>query len=215
MDAASENTQKKESVAWPRVQPDGKGPTNQRGLDYYQRLVDGLCLRDITPMLTLYHWDLPQALEDEGGWTNRETADRFADYAATVYRALGDRVPLWITLNEPWCSSFIGYYEGRHAPGIKDEAAALAAAHHLLLAHGKATMALRSLGARDGLGITLNLASVHPASGSPADMAAAKRIDGNENRLFLDPLFRASYPEDMISHYPRIAQRDVTSSEQA
>lgn len=193
------------SVAWPRVQPDGKGPTNQRGLDYYQRLVDGLCIRDITPMLTLYHWDLPQALEDEGGWTNRETADHFADYAATVYRALGDRVPLWITLNEPWCSAFLGYYEGRHAPGIKDEAAALAAAHHLLLAHGKAIMALRSLGARDGLGITLNLASVHPASGSPADMAAARRIDGNENRLFLDPLFRASYPEDMISHYQPIS----------
>ncbi len=193
------------SVAWPRVQPDGKGPTNQRGLDYYQRLVDGLCIRDITPMLTLYHWDLPQALEDEGGWTNRETADRFADYAATVYRALGDRVPLWNTLNEPWCSAFVGYHEGRHAPGIRDEAAALAAAHHLLLAHGKAVITLRSLGVHDGLGIALNLASVHPASGSPADMAAARRIDGNENRLFLDPLFRACYPEDMISHYRPIS----------
>lgn len=189
------------SVAWPRVQPTGRGAVNQPGLDYYDRLVDALLARDITPMLTLYHWDLPQALQETGGWTSRDTTDSFADYAAIVYRALGDRVPFWTTLNEPWCSAFVGHLEGRHAPGWRDEAAALAATHHLLLAHGKAVQALRAEGARDGVGITLNLAYNVPASDDPADVAAAHRRDGNENRLFLDPLFHGAYPHDMLAYY--------------
>jgi beta-glucosidase len=193
------------SVAWPRIQSSGRGVANQRGLDYYRRVVDGLLTRDITPMLTLYHWDLPQALQDMGGWTSRETADRFAEYAGIVYHALGDRVPYWITLNEPWCSAFVGHLEGRHAPGFQDEAAALAATHHLLLAHGRAVQALRAAGARDSLGVTLNLAWNVPASNDPADVAAARRVDGNQNRLFLDPLFRGSYPTDMLEHYRAVS----------
>jgi beta-glucosidase len=189
------------SVAWPRVIPSGRGAINQAGLDYYRRLVDGLLQRGITPVLTLYHWDLPQALQDEGGWTRRDTAQAFAGYTAAVYRALGDRVPFWITLNEPWCSAFVGYLQGRHAPGWRDEAAALTAAHHLLLGHGLAVQALRDLGGKKEIGIVLNLASQVPASDDPADLAATRRIDGNENRFFLDPLFRSSYPEDMVEYY--------------
>lgn len=189
------------SVAWPRIQPDGRGVANQRGLDFYRRLVDGLLARKITPMLTLYHWDLPQALQESGGWANRETAERFGDYADIVYRALGARVPFWTTLNEPWCSAFVGHLEGRHAPGIQDEAAALAATHHLLLAHGLGVQVLRAAGAHDGVGITLNLAWNVPASEDKRDVAAAWRVDGNQNRLFLDPLFRGRYPRDMLEHY--------------
>jgi len=193
------------SVAWPRVIPSGRGAINQAGLDYYRRLVDGLLQRGITPVLTLYHWDLPQALQDEGGWTRRDTAQAFTEYAAAVYRALGDRVPFWITLNEPWCSAFVGYLQGRHAPGWRDEAAALAAAHHLLLGHGLAVQALRDLGGKGEIGIVLNLASQVPASDDPADLAAMRRIDGNENRFFLDPLFRSSYPEDMVDYYSLVS----------
>ena len=189
------------SVAWPRVIPFGRGAINQAGLDYYQHLVDGLLQRGITPLLTLYHWDLPQALQDKGGWTQRDTAQAFAEYAAAVYRALGDRVPFWITLNEPWCSAFVGYLQGRHAPGWRDEAAALTAAHHLLLGHGLAVQALRDLGGKREIGIVLNLASQIPASDGPDDLAATRRVDGNENRFFLDPLFRSRYPEDMIEYY--------------
>ena len=189
------------SVAWPRVIPSGRGAINQAGLDYYRYLVDGLLQRGITPLLTLYHWDLPQALQDEGGWTRRDTAQAFTEYAAAVYRALGDRVPFWITLNEPWCSAFVGYLQGRHAPGWRDEAAALTAAHHLLLGHGLAVQALRDLGGKGEIGIVLNLASQVPASDDPADLAATRQVDGNENRFFLDPLFRSSYPEDMVDYY--------------
>jgi beta-glucosidase len=189
------------SVSWPRVMPSGRGAINQAGLDYYQRLVDGLLQRSITPMLTLYHWDLPQALQDEGGWTLRDTAQTFAEYAAAVYRVLGDRVPFWITLNEPLCSAFVGHFQGRHAPGWHDEAAALTATHHLLLGHGLAVQALRDLGGEGRVGIVLNLASQVPASDDPADRAATRRVDGNENRLFLDPLFRMQYPQDMVEYY--------------
>ena len=134
------------SVAWPRVQPTGRGPVNRRGLDFYHRLVDELLERGIEPWLTLYHWDLPQALEDAGGWPERDTAGRFADYAALVHDALGDRVRTWTTLNEPWCSAFLGYASGEHAPGRQEPAAALRAAHHLLLGHGLAAQALRAVG---------------------------------------------------------------------
>ena len=189
------------SVAWPRVQPSGAGPVNEAGLGFYDRLVDGLLARGIAPMVTLYHWDLPQALQDLDGWANRDTADRFADYARHVHRRLGDRVTQWLTLNEPYCSAFVGHLEGRHAPGIKDERTALSAVHHLLLAHGRATQALRAEGVTQGLGITCNLTSPHPATQQPEDVAAYRRLDLYENRLFLDPLFRGEYPEDAQAHY--------------
>jgi beta-glucosidase len=190
------------SVAWPRVQPCGSGPTNQKGLDYYRRLVDGLRERSIEPMLTLYHWDLPQPLEDHGGWTVRETSERFAEYAGIVYEALADSVSFWITLNEPWVSAWLGYGIGLHAPGHKNVSKALAATHNLLLGHGLALETMRSAGHEGNqLGITLNLSAVRPASEDAADMDAARRVDGNANRLYLDPLFRGSYPEDMIKHY--------------
>jgi beta-glucosidase len=189
------------SVAWPRVQPRGSGTANPAGLRFYDRLVDGLLERGITPMVTLYHWDLPQALQDTGGWANRDTAARFAEYATLVYKALGDRVPQWLTLNEPYCTAFVGHLEGRHAPGVKDEAIAVRTVHHLLLAHGFAIQALRAEGATTGLGITCNLTSVHPASDSVDDVAACKRLDLFENRLFLDPLFRAEYPADAEEYY--------------
>jgi beta-glucosidase len=189
------------SVAWPRIQPDGKGPAVQAGLDFYRRLVDGLRTRDVTPVATLYHWDLPQALEDAGGWTERETSSRFAEYAALAAAALGDQVGQWITLNEPWCSAWAGYGKGRHAPGRRDVTAAVAATHHLLLGHGLAVEALRAE-SRVPVGITLNLAPTRSASADPADVSAAARADGNLNRLFLDPVFRGHYPPDMIEQYP-------------
>lgn len=182
------------SVSWSRVLPTGRGPVNHAGLDYYKRLVDGLLRRAISPMVTLYHWDLPEALQGKGGWTQRDTASHFADYSALVHRALGDRVAHWVTLNEPWCVAFLGHRDGLHAPGITDETAALATVHHQLLAHGLATQRLRADGLRGVVGPVLNLVSEVPASDEPADIAATKRLDGIENRLFLDPLFRGQYP---------------------
>ncbi|SDI23689.1 beta-glucosidase [Actinokineospora alba] len=191
------------SVAWPRVQPTGRGPANVAGLDFYDRLVDELASHDITPMLTLYHWDLPQELEDAGGWAARDTAARFAEYADLVALRLGDRVPLWTTLNEPWCSAFLGYSSGDHAPGRTDPGVSLAAAHHLLLAHGLGTQALRAaLPATARTSIVLNLAAVTPAS--PADSDAARRIDGLANRIFLDPLFGRGYPADVRADTARL-----------
>ena len=189
------------SVAWPRVQPDGKGPANQAGLDFYRRLVDGLLARDIEPTLTLYHWDLPQPIEDEGGWCVRDTSERFGEYVDIVARALGDSVERWITLNEPWCSAWLGYGAGRHAPGIKDIGKAIAATHHLLLAHGNAVPILRSAIPGAKVGITLNLGVSRPGTTHELDLAAARRADGNLNRIFLDPVFRGHYPEDMLEHY--------------
>ena len=189
------------SVAWPRVQPDGSGGANQKGLDFYRRLVDGLRQRDIEPMLTLYHWDLPQALEDRGGWTSRETSERFADYAGIVYGALSDSVSAWITLNEPWVAAWLGHGYGLHAPGKKDAGAALAATHHLLLGHGLAMERMRAAGDGNRLGITLNLHPALPGRDRDADREAALRVDGQANRLYLDPVFRGSYPEDVLSHY--------------
>ncbi|QIN83472.1 beta-glucosidase [Rubrobacter tropicus] len=187
------------SVAWPRIQPDGVGAANQKGLDFYRRLVDGLRRRDIEPMLTLYHWDLPQALEDRGGWTSRETSERFAEYTGIVYEALSDTVSYWITLNEPWVAAWLGYGLGLHAPGKKDVGDALSATHHLLLGHGLALERMREMGNPgddNRLGVTLSLSPVRPATEDPADVEAARRVDLNANRLYLDPLFRGSYPED-------------------
>ncbi len=189
------------SVAWPRIQPEGSGLANQKGLDFYRRLVAGLRERSIEPTLTLYHWDLPQALEDRGGWTVRETSERFAEYAGIVYEALKGEVGAWITLNEPWVSAWLGYGAGVHAPGRRDISEALAATHHLLLGHGLAVENMRSLGGNDRIGITLNLSPVRAASEDAADTEAARLVDGNANRLYLDPLFRGAYPEDMLQHY--------------
>ena len=186
------------STSWSRVQPDG-GPVNAKGIDFYSRLVDELLAKNIAPWLTLYHWDLPQALEDLGGWTNRDTAYRFAEYAANMHDALGDRVTAWTTLNEPWCSSFLSYIAGEHAPGRQDPQAGLAASHHLLLAHGLAVRALRDRDPDLQLGITLNLTVADPVdAGLAGDRDAARRIDGQFNRWFLDPIFRGAYPQDVL-----------------
>ncbi|MER7005065.1 GH1 family beta-glucosidase [Dactylosporangium sp. NPDC000555] len=186
------------SIAWPRVQPGGRGPMNSEGLDFYRRLVDELLERGITPWVTLYHWDLPQELEDAGGWPARDTAARFAEYAALVHGALGDRVRHWTTLNEPWCSAFLGYASGVHAPGRQHAPDALAAMHHLLLGHGEAVRAIRANDPGAQLGITLNLYAVSPADpGNAGDLEAARRIDGLANRIFLDPVLRGAYPEDV------------------
>ena len=186
------------SLAWPRVQPEGRGQLNAAGIDFYSRLVDGLLERGIQPWVTLYHWDLPQPLEDAGGWPARDTAERFAEYAAAIHQRLGDRVQDWTTLNEPWCSAFLGYASGVHAPGRTEGPAALRAAHHLLLGHGLAVRALRDQGARE-LGVTVNLYPVDPVTDSAADRDAARRVDGLMNRLFLDPLLRGSYPADLLA----------------
>ncbi|MDQ0755305.1 glycoside hydrolase family 1 protein [Arthrobacter sp. B3I4] len=186
------------STSWARCMPDGWTP-NPEGIAFYSRLVDELLAAGITPWLTLYHWDLPQALEDEGGWANRETARLFADYAAVMHEALGDRVRIWTTLNEPWCSAFLGYAAGVHAPGRQEPAAALAAAHHLLLGHGLAVQELRRRDPAASLGITLNLTVADPADpGAADDRDAARRIDGLHNRIFLDPIFRGTYPADVL-----------------
>jgi beta-glucosidase len=187
------------SVAWPRIVPTGSGGVNQAGLDFYSRLVDQLLDHDIAPLVTLYHWDLPQPLGDEGGWTNRATAERFAEYAAIVGQALGDRVSTFTTLNEPWCSAYLGYASGVHAPGHTSNAEALTAVHHLNLAHGLGTTALRSVLPSSGqVSITLNLAQVRPATDSPADLDAARHVDGVSNRVFLEPILRGRYPADVL-----------------
>ncbi len=185
------------SIAWPRVQPDGKGPANQAGLDFYRRLVTGVRQRGMLPVATLYHWDLPQALDDVGGWTVRDVTDRFAEYTQLAVDALGDEVGMWITLNEPWCSAWLGYGVGVHAPGRADLSLAATATHHLLLAHAKGTEVLRR-STKAPVGITLNLGPKIPASDNEMDIAAASREDGSLNRLYLDPLFKGEYPEDML-----------------
>jgi beta-glucosidase len=189
------------SISWPRIQPTGRGPANQRGIDFYRALVEGMLERGIKPLATLYHWDLPQTLEDEGGWASRAVVERFTEYAQIMFDALGDVVPEWITHNEPWVTSFLGYAYGSKAPGISDWPTALRAAHHSLLAHGAAVRALRERGGDDRIGITLDLTVANPASDSPEDEAAALRLDGHHNRWFLDPVFRGAYPADMLELY--------------
>jgi beta-glucosidase len=183
------------SVAWPRVQPGGRGPANAKGLDFYDRLVDELHAADIEPWLTLYHWDLPQELEDAGGWPSRDTAYRFLDYAGLVFDRLGDRVPTWTTLNEPWCSAWLGYVEGRHAPGRSSFSDGIRAAHHLLLAHGLVAQQLRDHPV--DVGITLNLGGHYPATDDPDAVASARHADGMTLRLYLDPLVHGRYPSDL------------------
>lgn len=191
------------SVAWPRILPTGRGQVNRAGLDFYSRLVDGLLAANIKPCLTLYHWDLPQALQDEGGWVARSTAEAFADYAGIVSRHLGDRVALWATLNEPWVSAHLGYLEGVHAPGHRNIDEMLAASHHLLLGHGWAVPNIRQHSQSAQVGVVLNLLPIYPASLSGADRKAAQLQDGTFNRWYLDPLFGRGYPPDIVRHYNR------------
>ncbi|WP_426563637.1 GH1 family beta-glucosidase [Angustibacter sp. McL0619] len=191
------------SVAWPRITPDvgpdDLGPVNQQGLAFYRALVDELVAAGIEPAVTLYHWDLPQALEDAGGWTDRRTAQRFAEYAAVVATALAPDVQTFITLNEPWCSAYLGYASGVHAPGRQEPASALSAVHHLNLAHGLASSAIRAAVPTARVGLTLNLAWVHSPAGETADDDAVRRVDGLQNRVFLDPVLNGRYPADVLA----------------
>jgi beta-glucosidase len=189
------------SIAWPRIVPSGRWGTNPAGLAFYDRLVDGLLEAGIEPFVTLYHWDLPQTLEDAGGWAARDTVNAFAEYVDVVSDLLGDRVRRFVTHNEPWCISVLGYAEGLHAPGRRDFPASLAAAHHLLLSHGLATEIIRSNAPDAEVGITLNLVPHEPASPSEADRDACRALDGAFNRWFLDPLYGRGYPEDVIADH--------------
>lgn len=205
------------SISWPRIFPEGKGQPNEKGMEFYKNLIKLLVENDIKPAVTLYHWDLPQKLQDIGGWANREVVDYYEQYARYVFKELGDLVPIWITHNEPWVVSFIGNWEGRHAPGITDFSTALQVSHHLLLSHGKAVRAYREMGFEGEIGITLNLVPVYPdpSSHNEEDAAAAIRRDGFQNRWFLDPVFKGRYPADMINWYskkvvvPVITQEDL------
>ncbi|GAA5049152.1 GH1 family beta-glucosidase [Streptomyces similanensis] len=189
------------SIAWPRVLSHGDGPVNPKGLAFYDELIDGLLEAGITPSVTLYHWDLPQALQDRGGWPERDTAEHFADYAAVVADRLGDRVTHWTTLNEPSCSAWIGHLEGKMAPGLTDLTAAVRASYHLLLGHGLATRAIRAAAPGARIGIVNNLSTVFPATDRPEDVAAAHRHDGHVNRWWLDPVHGRGFPADMREIY--------------
>lgn len=189
------------SIAWTRVLPDGDGAVNQAGLDFYSGLVDELLAHGIEPWPTLYHWDLPQALQDRGGWPERSTVDAFERYAAVTAGALGDRVSRWMTHNEPWVATFVGHLDGRFAPGMTDWRAALPAAHHILLSHGRAVAAIRSAVPGAQVGIALDCRPNRPATGSAADVAAARHFDGFRNRWFFDPVFGKGYPVDMVEAY--------------
>jgi beta-glucosidase len=185
------------SISWPRVQPGARGDLNAKGVAFYSRLVDGLLARGIAPIATLYHWDLPQELEDAGGWPARDTAERFAEYAARIVEVLGDRVAMWATLNEPWCSAFLGYGSGAHAPGRTNGAAALAAMHHLNLAHGLAVPEIRRA-ARNAPEVSATLNFHVPRPGSDDAEEAVRRVDALANRSFTEPILRGAYPDDLL-----------------
>ena len=201
------------SVAWPRILPEGTGAVNPKGLDFYERLVDLLLAKGIEPYLNLYHWDLPQALQDRGGWPNREIVHYFADYAQVVSKRLGDRVSHWITHNEPFVAAVLGYLLGEHAPGIQDPAAAMAAVHHLLLSHGYACQVLREQVRNPSIGVALNLSPVYPASDSEEDHRAVSRYDAILNRVFLEALLQGRYPAEAMdilgAFFPPIQADDM------
>jgi beta-glucosidase len=200
------------SICWPRVLPSGRGSVNERGLDFYDRLVDALCARGIAPCATLYHWDFPDALE--GGWLARSSVGAFVEYAEVVAKRLGDRVALWLTHNEPWCQAFLGYETGYFAPGHSSLAEALLCAHHLLLSHGECVRALRAL-VKAPIGFAPNFMPAHPLSSEPADVAAAARLDGYFNRWFIEPALGRGYPADMVAwygpHMPRVSAADLAA----
>lgn len=189
------------SIAWTRIQPGGRGTPNREGVAFYRRLLDALDAAEIEPWVTMYHWDLPVALQDEGGWVSRSTAEAFADYAAVLVDLFGDRVHRWITINEPWVAAMLGHVDGVFAPGLTDWPSGLAAGHHLLLAHGLAVDAVRAGGGDAQVGIALDCRPCRPASDAPADQAAARHFDGYRNRWFFDPVFGKGYPEDMVAAY--------------
>lgn len=201
------------SVSWPRVQPGGRGPWSPRGLDFYERLVDGLVSRGIRPCLTLNHWDLPAELQDEGGWANRSTVDRFVEYAQGIERRLGDRLAAITTHNEPWVIAMLGHESGVFAPGLRDRRTAMQVSHHLLLSHGLALRALRAQGARAPLGIVLNLSPVYPSAPGAAHEARARLEDGLLLRWYMDALFGRGYPEDVLAHLatdaPQVLEGDL------
>ena len=190
------------SISWPRVLPDGIGEVNPAGLDFYDRLVDGLLKRRITPYVMLYHWDLPQALQEKGGWGERFVVDAFGEYARLLARRLGDRIPFWVTHNEPMVSSLAGHFLGEHAPGLQDPLLAFRAVHHILLSHGVATQVMRSeLPSTAKIGVILNITPTYPATETEEDHQAARRYDGVANRLFLDPILRGEYPADILEMF--------------
>lgn len=193
------------SVSWSRLQPRGEGDLNPEAVAFYRAVLTGLRQRGIRPLVTLYHWDLPQPLEDAGGWPERATAERFADYAERTVRALGDLADEWVTLNEPWCSSFLGYGYGAHAPGRTDPAAAVAAAHHLNLAHGLALPRLRAVAPTARIGITNIVTDVVPQTDAVADREAARRVDAGSNRFFLDPVYLGGYSDAVHAAFPGLA----------
>ena len=190
------------SFSWPRISPEGSTRRNRAGFDHYDRVLESLLEHGLTPMVTLYHWDLPQALQERGGWLNRETAYRFADHAGAVVEHFGDRVPYWITTNEPWSCAFLGHARGLHAPGLRDYRAAGIAAHHLNLAHGLAVPAVRAHAGAARLGVTHCLQVIEPFSNAPEDLEAARTVDGEANGLFLEPLLKGSYPGHMLPYLP-------------
>lgn len=200
------------SISWPRIFPEGRGKVNRAGLEFYERLVDSLLAADIRPFITLYHWDLPQALQELGGWANRDVAHWFRDYAATVYEVLGDRVKDWITHNEPWVTAVIGHLWGVHAPGIQDLPTAVTVAHNLMLSHGEAVLAMRDIeSAGLNVGVTLNFAPSYPASESDEDALAATKADAFANRWFLDPIFEGSYPDDLLEMFIEAGGEDAVA----
>lgn len=206
------------TVSWTRILPEGHGAVNPKGLDFYSRLVDELLNANIQPKITLFHWDLPQALQDAGGWPSRDTAEYFADYARVVFDRLADRVKLWATHNEPWVSAFLGYAHGLHAPGICDYSQAYQAAHHLLLSHGKAVQVFRQGGYGGKIGLALNLNGLLPASNSEEDAAAAQRVHDETHALFLDPIYKGSYPQALFeyigAHQPKVHANDLDAIRQ-
>jgi beta-glucosidase len=200
------------SLAWPRLIPEGTGAANPAGIDFYDRLIDGMLERGLKPFATLYHWDLPSPLQDKGGWMNRDIAGWFADYATLVAQQFGDRLTAIATINEPWCVAFLSHFMGAHAPGYRDIRAAARAMHHVLFAHGTAVNALRAEGARN-LGIVTNLQKSEPASDKPEDAAAAHLFDGMFNRWYLDGLYKGKYPADIVerlaAHLPENFEADM------
>ena len=197
------------SFSWPRISPEGTSRRNQAGFDHYDRVLDSLLENDLMPMVTLYHWDLPQALQDKGGWLNRDTARRFADHAEAVVKHFGDRVPFWITTNEPWSCAFLGHARGLHAPGMRDYHAAGVAAHNLNLAHGFAVPAIRANTNQAQVGVAHCLQVIEPFSASPEDTEAARTVDGEANGLFLEPLLKGSYPAQMVPYLPCLEDDSV------
>lgn len=191
------------SISWPRIFPDGTGKPNQKGIDFYKRLTNELLENGISPSVTLFHWDLPQKLEDKGGWTNRETIKYFEDYSSFVFQSLGDVVPMWFTHNEPFVFAFLGHDLGSHAPGKTDTLQSLVVAHNLLLSHGKVVSLYRNMNLKGKIGIALNLSTKYPASETEDDLNAALLSDGLLNRWYLDPLFNGRYPKDVLEHYSR------------